>query len=120
MLSTNHHYSADEFGTGHHATTLLMIQMMGELDFKEKSELDFGTGTGILAIVAERSGSERITAMDNDFQSIENATENFISNNCKKIQLTRASSPEGNSQYDIIVSNIVKTMIVENRGAFTR
>ncbi|TMI83437.1 MAG: hypothetical protein E6H10_07885 [Bacteroidetes bacterium] len=42
------------FGTGHHATTLSMIQMMGELDFKEKSELDFGTGTGILAIVAER------------------------------------------------------------------
>src|SRR5947207_14405514 len=50
------------FGTGHHATTLLMIQMMGELDF--------GTGTGILAIVAERLGSRRITAMDNDFQSI--------------------------------------------------
>ena len=95
------------FGTGHHATTFLMIQMMGELDFKEKSVLDFGTGTGILSILAERLGAKRIAAMDNDFQSIKNATENFISNDCKKIEITQASSAKGNSQYDIIISNIV-------------
>ncbi len=36
------------FGTGHHATTFLMIELMSYIDFKNKSVLDFGTGTGIL------------------------------------------------------------------------
>jgi ribosomal protein L11 methyltransferase len=108
------------FGTGHHVTTLMMIQMMGELDFKEKSVLDFGTGTGILAILAERLGARSIVAVDNDFQSIKNATENFISNDCKKIQLTQATSAQGGGRYDIIVSNIVKGVILGNLGAFSR
>jgi ribosomal protein L11 methyltransferase len=108
------------FGTGHHVTTLMMMQMMSELDFREKSVLDFGTGTGILAILAERLGALRIVAVDNDFQSIKNASENFISNHCKRIQLMQASSAEGNSHYDIILSNIVKSVIVGNFGAFSR
>jgi ribosomal protein L11 methyltransferase len=41
------------FGTGHHATTCMMIQQMGEIDFSNKTILDFGTGTGILSILAE-------------------------------------------------------------------
>ena len=106
------------FGTGHHATTLMMIQMMAELDFQQKSVLDFGTGTGILAILAERLGAAKIVALDNDFQSIKNSTENFTSNNCKKIEITQASSAEGNNRYDIIVSNIIRTVILRNLGAF--
>jgi ribosomal protein L11 methyltransferase len=108
------------FGTGHHVTTLMMIQMMGEVNFKEKSVLDFGTGTGILAILAERLEALEITAMDNDSQSIKNAGENFISNNCKKIKLAQASSAEGSNRFDIILSNIVKGVIVGNLGAFSR
>ena len=108
------------FGTGHHVTTLMMMQMMSELNFKEKSVLDFGTGTGILAILAERLGALRVVAVDNDSQSIKNASENFISNNCKKIQLIQASAAEGSGHYDIIVSNIVKNVIVGNLGAFSR
>ena len=106
------------FGTGHHATTLMMIQMMAELDFQQKSVLDFGTGTGILAILAERLGAAKIVAMDNDSQSIKNATENFTSNSCKKIEITEVSSAEGNNRYDIIVSNIIRTVILENLAAF--
>jgi ribosomal protein L11 methyltransferase len=108
------------FGTGHHVTTLLMIQMMSGLKFKEKSVLDFGTGTGILAILAERFGALKIVAVDNDPQSIKNASDNFTSNSCKRIQLIQASSAEGSNQYDIIVSNIVKSVIMENLGAFSR
>jgi ribosomal protein L11 methyltransferase len=94
--------------------------MMSELDFKAKSVLDFGTGTGILAILAERLEALNIVAVDNDSQSIKNASENFISNSCKKIQLIEASTAERSSQYDIIVSNIVKSVIVGNLGAFSR
>ena len=108
------------FGTGHHVTTLMMIQMMSELSFMEKSVLDFGTGTGILAIVAERLGAKKIVAMDNDPQCIKNAAENFISNHCKNIQLVEASSADGRGRYDIIVSNIIKNVIVGNLGAFSR
>jgi ribosomal protein L11 methyltransferase len=65
------------FGTGHHATTSMMIKMMSEMDFTGKKVLDFGTGTGILAIIAERLGASKIIAIDNDDQSITNAKENL-------------------------------------------
>ena len=45
------------FGTGHHVTTSMMIRMMSELDFNEKTVLDFGTGTGTLAILSEKLGA---------------------------------------------------------------
>src|SRR5258705_1561264 len=54
------------FGTGHHATTYMMIQLMKEIDLTGKTVLDFGTGTGILAILAEKSGAKKIDAVDND------------------------------------------------------
>ena len=58
------------FGTGHHATTYMMIQQIREIDFTEKTVFDFGTGTGVLAILAEILGAEKIAAVDNDDWSI--------------------------------------------------
>ena len=58
------------FGTGHHATTYMMISTMSTLDFVGKRVADFGTGTGILAILAEKMGSNFIWAIDNDDWSI--------------------------------------------------
>src|SRR5579875_1868909 len=51
------------FGTGHHATTYMMIEQMQQIDFKDKTVFDFGTGTGILAILAEKLGAKKITAI---------------------------------------------------------
>ena len=48
------------FGTGHHATTYLMIQEMAELDFNGKTVTDFGTGTAVLAILAEKLGAKEV------------------------------------------------------------
>ena len=45
------------FGTGHHATTFMMVEAMQRLDMPGKKVLDFGTGTGILAILAEKMGA---------------------------------------------------------------
>jgi ribosomal protein L11 methyltransferase len=45
------------FGTGHHATTYMVMKLMEELDFNGKTVFDFGTGTGILAILAEKLGA---------------------------------------------------------------
>ncbi len=102
------------FGTGHHATTYLMIELMKDLDLKGKSVLDFGTGTGILAILAEKSGAEIIYAIDNDDWSIANAEENFKKNKCQKINLKKASAAPSPKHLDIILANINKNVILEN------
>ena len=102
------------FGTGHHATTYMMIELMKEIDFINKSVLDFGTGTGILAILAEKSGAKEVNAIDNDDWSIENAKENFQKNACMKILLKKASDASSGKKFDIILANINKNVIIEN------
>jgi len=102
------------FGTGHHATTYMMIQQMRDINFKNKTIFDFGTGTGVLAILAEILGAEKITAVDNDDWSIENANENFEKNNCQKIDLQKADDAGTGKEYEIILANINKNVILEN------
>ena len=102
------------FGTGHHATTFMMIQQMREIDFKKKTVFDFGTGTGILAILAERLGADKILAVDNDDWSIENTKENLERNNCTKVELKKAEDASTNQNFDIILANINKNVILDN------
>ena len=102
------------FGTGHHATTFMMIEQMQHINFLNKSVLDFGTGTGILAILAEKLQACKIVAVDHDDLCIENAKENILLNSCKKIELKKGSTPGGDEKYDIILANIDKNVIVRN------
>jgi len=102
------------FGTGHHATTYMMLQQMGHLDFMDKVVFDFGTGTGVLAIFAEKLGAKKITAIDNDEWSIENANENIKRNNCRAIDLRLRNTADTGSSFDIILANINKNIILEN------
>ncbi len=102
------------FGTGHHGTTYMMIKWMKDLDHKEKSVLDFGTGTGVLAILAEKLGASKIEAIDNDDWSIENANENILCNACTRIQLQKADSLDFTGQFDIILANINKNVLLAN------
>lgn len=94
------------FGTGHHATTHLMIEMMEGIDFKNKSVIDFGTGTGVLAILSEKLGASKITGIDLDDWSIANAAENIVANNCHRIILKQQSDLEGLEPTDILLANI--------------
>lgn len=100
------------FGTGHHATTWQMIKMMKQLPISGKRIFDFGTGTGVLAILAEKMGAREVYAIDNDDWSITNATENIMANNCKKVTLNLAESPKEGPAYDIILANINKHVIL--------
>lgn len=100
------------FGTGHHATTYLMIEWMETLDFNQKAVVDFGTGTGLLAILAEKLGATTTIAIDNDDWSIENAVENISENNCSKITVQLADQLNLTSQFDIILANINKNVLV--------
>jgi ribosomal protein L11 methyltransferase len=103
------------FGTGHHATTHMVMQLMRELDcWKEASVFDFGTGTGILAILAEKLGATRVLAVDNDDWCIENASENILINQCKYIDIQKVDSVNMNEQFQIILANINRNIILDN------
>lgn len=110
------------FGTGHHATTYMMMNAMKNINFKNKIVLDFGTGTGILSILAEKLGAKEIVAVDYDENCIENAGENIINNHCGNIKLVKADNAKLYKSFDIILANIFdiilaninKNIIVEN------
>jgi ribosomal protein L11 methyltransferase len=99
------------FGTGHHATTYMMIEQMRDIDFKNKTVFDFGTGTGILSILAEKSGASFITAIDVDDWSIANAKENINRNNCSRISVN-LSSKIPKQKFDIVLANINRNVIL--------
>jgi ribosomal protein L11 methyltransferase len=105
------------FGTGHHATTYLMIEAMSALNFAKKQVFDYGTGTGILAILAEKEGAGKITATDNDSWSVENAAENFNRNNCHNILLINTEEIPGTGKFDIILANINRNVILQFMAA---
>jgi ribosomal protein L11 methyltransferase len=102
------------FGTGHHATTHMMVKAMEGLDFKDKTVFDFGTGTGVLSVLAEKCGAQNIIAIDNDEWSIINSMENFNLNDCHKILLSREEGFVSESQYDIVLANINRNIILQN------
>jgi len=105
------------FGTGHHATTHLVIQQMQAIDFKQKTVLDFGTGTGILAILAEKLGAGNVWAIDNDEWSITNAKENIAQNDCTKIYIEQHNTIPIFKKYDVILANINLNVITANLEA---
>ncbi len=95
------------FGTGHHATTQLMLEQMATLDLQDATVFDYGTGTGVLAIYAEMLGAKKIIANDIDPWSKENAIENAERNKCTKIDVRLGGIdivPE--ESFDCILANI--------------
>ncbi|HEY2649617.1 MAG TPA: 50S ribosomal protein L11 methyltransferase [Puia sp.] len=102
------------FGTGHHATTYMMIAAMQRLDLRARSVLDFGTGTGVLAVLACKMGAGSVLAIDSDEWSIENAQENVAVNGCEMVQIMLRDSLSGTGQFDIILANINLRVILEN------
>jgi ribosomal protein L11 methyltransferase len=99
------------FGTGHHATTFLMMQLMREVDFKAAHVFDFGTGTGILAILASMQGADKVLAVDNDPWCILNAEENIGQNNCNNITIKNAEVPPMEGNFDVVLANINRNII---------
>lgn len=104
------------FGTGHNETTQIILEMMAEnLDGKEKKLLDFGSGTGILAIAAAKMGIEKVTAIEIDEISIENAKEYFKINETEGIRLLKSDIKElKKGNFDVICANIISGVIIEN------
>ncbi|MGV3598558.1 MAG: 50S ribosomal protein L11 methyltransferase [Bacteroidota bacterium] len=102
------------FGTGHHATTSQMMELMLVKDLRGKTVLDMGCGSGLLAILAYKMGAKMITAVDNDEWAYKNTLENIVRN---KVQSTHVVLGEiedvEHEKYDIILSNITKNINLE-------
>ncbi len=102
------------FGTGHHATTQLMVEQLAALSIQGKRVLDIGTGTGVLAILAKKMGASVVCATESEDWGYENARANFLENNCLDIELVQTEGlPVSFSSFDIIIANINKNTILQ-------
>jgi ribosomal protein L11 methyltransferase len=108
------------FGTGHHATTHLMVQNMSEIDLEGKRVIDFGTGTGLLAILASKMGASEVLAIDCDDWSINNAKENFLLNSVGNVSLVKDDRFPKNHDADIILANINRNILLDNLAEMSR
>ena len=109
------------FGTGHHETTYMMIQHILKNDFKNKSVLDMGCGTGVLAILAEKVGANELDAIDIDNWCYVNSLENVERNNCEKVSVYEGDVKllDGNN-YDIIIANINRNILLADIPRYTK
>lgn len=76
------------FGTGEHATTRLVCKLMENTVKKGSYWIDAGTGTGVLAILAEKLGAAKVWAFDNNIWSLNNAKENVVLNKCSVVEVS--------------------------------
>jgi ribosomal protein L11 methyltransferase len=109
------------FGTAHHETTKLMIQYMLSLQLPEKSLLDMGSGTAVLAILARMKGAKPVVAIDNDEWAFNNAVENVKSNNFADIEVLLGDSlllP--GRKFDFIFANINRNILLDDIPLYSK
>ncbi|MDR2130342.1 MAG: 50S ribosomal protein L11 methyltransferase [Odoribacteraceae bacterium] len=105
------------FGTGHHATTVLMIEAILALQpLDGKEVLDMGCGTGILSILAAKVGAGRVTGIDIDEWAYRNALDNLAANPVRDvtIRLGDVRLLDGSERYDLILANINRNILLED------
>ncbi|MFQ1019423.1 50S ribosomal protein L11 methyltransferase [Gilliamella sp. CG13] len=96
------------FGTGTHPTTALCLKWLDSLDLKDKLVIDYGCGSGILAIAALKLGAKRVIGIDIDPQAIQASRDNAERNNVNHdIELYLTEDIPDNLQADVLVANIL-------------
>ncbi len=103
------------FGTGHHATTQLMIRLIRETNPEDMRVLDAGCGTGILSVLVSMMGAKEVIAFDNDINAYNNAKDNFLNNNTGNIRVLKGDIPDvKESGFDLVMANITKNVLTEH------
>jgi ribosomal protein L11 methyltransferase len=96
------------FGTGTHPTTALCLAWLDSLDLNDKIVIDYGCGSGILAIAALKLGAKRVIGIDIDPQAIQASHDNAKRNNVsERIELYLVKDMPNNLQADVVVANIL-------------
>lgn len=105
------------FGTGHHATTVLMLEHLLETNCRGKAVADAGCGTGILAIAAVKSGADQVVAFDTDEWAVENTRENITLNGCENMEVSLGDAAllrDKAGSFDIILANIQLNVLLND------
>ncbi|MDX9747207.1 MAG: 50S ribosomal protein L11 methyltransferase [Paludibacter sp.] len=108
------------FGTGHHETTSLMIEEILDAELENKSVIDMGCGTAVLAILAAMKGASPIVAIDIDPWCTENSAENIQTNGVDwiTVELGGAKQLEG-KKADVIFANINRNILLEDMQKYS-
>ncbi|MCO6484417.1 MAG: 50S ribosomal protein L11 methyltransferase [Saprospiraceae bacterium] len=104
------------FGTGHHATTKMMLQGMQGLEWHGKRVLDFGAGTGVLAILAAMMGADSVDAVEVEAPACESALGNVIRNGVEdRVRILHGDANAiPDRRYDFILANINTHIILQD------
>ena len=107
------------FGTGTHATTFLCLEWLAGQDFSHKAVLDYGSGSGILAIASLLQGAKKAFAVDIDPLAVKAAQENAERNNVSDQLVSLSSDAFSKSehirqQYSLVIANILAEVLIEN------
>jgi len=107
------------FGTGTHETTALCLEWLDSQDLGGRTVVDYGCGSGVLAIAALLLGSEKVVAVDNDPQALQ-ATRNNGRMNRIAMHRLEVSTPEscGDDQVDVLLANILALPLIELTSRF--
>lgn len=107
------------FGTGHHATTSLMLRLMKDISIRGKEILDMGCGTGILSIFADKLGAARILAIDNDSWAVANCIENCEKNNSTNVRIVEGDMRmAAGEHFDGILANINRNILMADMPGY--
>ncbi len=107
------------FGTGQHPSTRMCILAIEDLILKdasreEKTVLDIGTGTGILAICSAKLGARAVTGIDNDPLAVEIASKNIVINGVEdRVNIIEGDIALCTGGFDLIVANLISGMLIE-------
>ena len=102
------------FGTGSHPTTQLCLKWIEKNNDPNSSLIDYGCGSGILSIAANKFGYARVVGVDNDHQALLNAERNKDLNS-SDIVFFHSDDYKDNESYDITVANILLNTIISLR-----
>ncbi|THB72275.1 MAG: 50S ribosomal protein L11 methyltransferase [Gammaproteobacteria bacterium] len=100
------------FGTGTHPTTALCLEWLDQADLKQKTVIDFGCGSGILAIAAALLGAKKSYGIDNDPQAIIASDSNAELNNLKETVSAHLPEDTPQIQADIVIANILSIPLI--------
>ena len=108
------------FGTGTHQTTSLCLEYLDLNPPKNFRVIDFGCGTGILAIAAAKFGAKSVIAIDNDPQAVLSSKENIAKNKCENtITTIHSIDQESDNKCDLLIANILANPLVELEPLFS-